>query len=83
MKFGKILVIPALVMLALPAIAQILPISEQEQNLLGIRVQTVTAVDQGDAGEITLRVAFASMATSISLIIKSTSVPPARRQYDN
>ena len=59
MKCGKILVIPALVMLALPAIAQILPISEQEQNLLGIRVQTVTAVDQGDAGEITLRVAFA------------------------
>ena len=59
MKFGKILVMPALVMLALPAIAQILPISEQEQNLLGIRVQTVTAVDQGDAGEITMRVAFA------------------------
>lgn len=59
MKFGKVLMMPALVMLALPAIAQILPVSEQERNLLGIRVQTVTAVDQGDAGEITMRVAFA------------------------
>ena len=59
MNFGKVFMVPALVMLALPATAQILPISEQEQNLLGIRVQTLTAVDQGDAGEITMRVAFA------------------------
>ena len=59
MKFGKIFMVPALLILALPANAQVLTVSEQEQNLLGIRVQTVTAVDQGDAGEITMRVAFA------------------------
>ena len=59
MKSGKFLMGSALLMLALPAFAQILPISEQEQNLLGIRSETVTAVDQGDAGEITMRVAFA------------------------
>jgi cobalt-zinc-cadmium efflux system membrane fusion protein len=46
-------------MLALPAVAQVLPVSEEEQRLLGIDVQTVTTVDQGGAGEITMRVAFA------------------------
>jgi len=39
--------------------AQVLPVSEEEQSLLGIEVQTVTAVNQGSAGEITMRVAFA------------------------
>lgn len=53
---------PGILVLLLPALsiaAPTLPVSEQEQKLLGIEVQTVTAVDQGGAGEITLRVAFA------------------------
>ncbi len=49
----------ALLLPSLSSAAQKLPVSEQEQKLLGIEVQTVTAVDQGSAGEITLRVAFA------------------------
>ena len=59
MKIGKLFLLTALVIPVLSAAAQILPVSEQEQNLLGIEVQTVTAVDQGGAGEITMRVAFA------------------------
>ena len=59
MKLRNLLIPPLLLILALPANAQILPVSGQEQNLLGIREQTITAVDQGDAGEITMRVAFA------------------------
>ena len=64
MKVGNpsMLLMPMLLvfsMLSLPAVAQVLPVSEQEQSLLGIDVQTVTAVDQGGAGEITMRVAFA------------------------
>jgi cobalt-zinc-cadmium efflux system membrane fusion protein len=49
----------AFLLLAIPVAAQVLPLSEQERSLLGIEVQTVSAVDQGGAGEITLRVAFA------------------------
>lgn len=59
MKFGKPLLLLLFLIPALNAAAQILPISEQEQRLLGIEEQTVTAVDQGGAGEITMRVAFA------------------------
>jgi len=59
MKFGKSLLLLALLIRALPAAAQILPISEQQQELLGIEVQTVTALEESGAGEITLRVAFA------------------------
>jgi len=39
--------------------AQTLHVSEQQQALLGIEAQTVTALDKGGAGEITMRVAFA------------------------
>jgi len=59
MKIGKLFFLTALFVPVLAAASQILPVSEQEQNLLGIDVQTVTAADQADAGEITLRVAFA------------------------
>ena len=50
MKIGKSFLLTALFIPVLSAAAQILPVSEQEQNLLGIEVQTVTAVDQGGAG---------------------------------
>ena len=53
---------PVLLALLNPAssdAARVLPISEQERGLLGIEVRTVEAVEQGGAGEITLRVAFA------------------------
>ena len=43
--------IPMLSLLAAPTVAQVLPVSETEQSLLGIHVQAVTAVDQGGAGE--------------------------------
>lgn len=63
MKVARIFMVPlmllALVLLALPAFAQTLAISKQEQDLLGIQLQTVTASEQGDVGEITMRVAFA------------------------
>ena len=59
MKIGKSFLLTALFIPVLSAATQVLPVSEQEQNLLGIEVQTVTAVDQGGAGEITMRVAFA------------------------
>ena len=59
MKSGKSLLLLSFLLPALSAAAQILPVSEQEQKLLGIEMQTVTAVDQGGAGEITMRVAFA------------------------
>ena len=49
----------AFLLQALPVAAQVLPISEHERSLLEIEVQTVNAVDQAGAGEITLRVAFA------------------------
>ena len=59
MKFRNLSMLLILLVLALPAVAQVLPVSEEGQSLLGIDVQTVTAVDQGGAGEITMRVAFA------------------------
>jgi len=59
MKPGRL---SGLLMLLIPALsiaAEILPVSEQEQKLLGIEVREVTAIEQGGAGEIALRVAFA------------------------
>lgn len=44
---------------ALSVAAQTLPVSKEERSLLGIEVQPVTAVEQGGAGEITMRVSFA------------------------
>ena len=46
----------------LTAHAESLAVSQQEQDLLGIEVQTVNAKEQGSAGEITMRVAFAADA---------------------
>jgi len=59
MNLNFLIMLLSLSMLSLPAMAQELPVSEQEQSLLGIEVQAITAVDQGGAGEITLRVSFA------------------------
>ena len=59
MKVSNLIILLAIAVSSIPAFAQVLPVSEQEQNLLGIDVQAVTAVNQGGAGEITLRVAFA------------------------
>ena len=59
MKIGKSLFLTTLFVPVLAAASQILPVSEQEKNLLGIDVQAVNAVEQGGESEITLRVAFA------------------------
>ena len=59
MNFRKLIMLLSLLILSLPTVAQVLPVSDKEQSLLGINVQTITAVDQGGAGEITMRVAFA------------------------
>lgn len=59
MKFAWPLGLLTLLIPALSGAAQILPVSEQEQKLLGIEVQEVIAIKQGGAGEIALRVAFA------------------------
>lgn len=59
MKFRNPLMLLICSMLAFPVLAQELAISDEEQKLLGIDVQPVNAVEQGGAGEITLRVAFA------------------------
>lgn len=59
MKFAKSILLLAILIPGLPAVAQILPISEQQQELLGIEVQTVTGLEETGAGEITLRVDFA------------------------
>lgn len=59
MKFGKSLGLLALLVPTLSFATQTLQVSEQEQKLLGIEVQTISAVEEGGAGEITLRVAFA------------------------
>ena len=59
MKLGNLMMLLTFLMLSIPVTAQVLPVSEQEQMLLGIDVQKVTAVEQGGAGEISLRVAFA------------------------
>ena len=59
MKFTLSLVLSVLCF-PLPGIAApMLSISEQEQEMLGIEVQTVNAVEQGRAAELTMRVAFA------------------------
>ncbi|MGB7452775.1 MAG: efflux RND transporter periplasmic adaptor subunit [Lysobacterales bacterium] len=59
MKFGKSLGLLVLFIPVFSFAAQNLQISQQEQKLLGIEVQTIAAVEEGGAGEITLRVAFA------------------------
>ena len=59
MKFARSLALLVLLIPTLSFAAQILQVSEQEQKLLGIEVQTISAVEEGGAGEITLRVAFA------------------------
>jgi cobalt-zinc-cadmium efflux system membrane fusion protein len=55
-----LIIILAPIFPVLTANAQMLTINEQEQKLLGIQVQTVNAIDQGSASEITMRVAFAA-----------------------
>jgi len=59
MKFAKSQLLLALLIPGLAGAAQVLPISAEEQQLLGIEVQTLTSVEQGGAGEVALRVAFA------------------------
>jgi cobalt-zinc-cadmium efflux system membrane fusion protein len=59
MKFVNRFLLLVIMVPALCDAGQTLTISQQEQELLGIKLQTVTAVDQGGAGEITMRVAFA------------------------
>ncbi len=59
MKFRTTLLLSALLIPGLAAAVEVLPINDQEQELLGIEVQTVSSLEQGSAGEITLRVAFA------------------------
>ena len=58
MNIGKSLLLTTLFLPVLAAASQILPVSEQEKNLLGIDVQAVTAVEQGGAGEITFSCIF-------------------------
>jgi RND family efflux transporter MFP subunit len=59
MKFRKSLLLLACLIPAVSVAAELLSISGQEQKLLGIETQVVNAVEQGGAGEITMRVAFA------------------------
>lgn len=59
MKFRKRLLLLSCFVPVLSVHAQVLPVSDHEQELLGIRVQTISAVEQGGAGQITMRVAFA------------------------
>ncbi len=62
MKFEKplkLLLLLAFLLPVLAAAAEILSVSEREQELLGIKLQSVTAVNQGDAGQITMKVTFA------------------------
>lgn len=54
----KTLLITAMVLWAVPAVAELLEISEDEQRLLGIEVQTINPVVSESTGEITLRVGF-------------------------
>lgn len=84
MKFCRPSGLLALLVPALSIAAQTLPVSEQEQKLLGIEVQAVTAVDQGSAGEITLRVAFApdgewAIKTPLSGVLQRVFVQPGDR----
>jgi len=60
MNFAKSLLLLSTLIPGLAAAAQSLPISEQEQQLLGIEVRAVNSVAEGGAGEIALRVAFAA-----------------------
>jgi len=60
MKFEKSLLLLAAFIPVLAGAAQLLPISAEEQQLLGIEVRTVASVEQGGAGEIALKVAFAA-----------------------
>lgn len=59
MKVRTVSLLCACLLASQAVAAQLLPVSEQEQKMLGIGAQEVSAVDQGGAGEITLRVAFA------------------------
>ena len=60
MRFGKTLLLLASLVPGLAGAAQLLSISEQQQQLLGIEVKAVASVEQGGAGEIALKVAFAA-----------------------
>lgn len=60
MKPGNFILPLLLLVPGLSGAAPVLSISEQQQQLLGLEVQTVTSVEQGDAGEIALRVSFAA-----------------------
>jgi len=60
MKFGKTVLVLASLIPGLAGAAQLLSISEAQQQLLGIEVKAVASVEQGGAGEIALRVAFAA-----------------------
>lgn len=59
MKFVSGFLLLAIMIPALCDASQALVISKEEQRLLGIELQTVNAVAQGNAGEIAMRVAFA------------------------
>ena len=59
MKLRNLLSASLLLTLSWSVSAQVLPVSEQERQLLGIEVRTVSAAAQAGAGEITMRVAFA------------------------
>lgn len=60
MKIGNTLLLMASLIPGLAGAAQLLPISEQQQRLLGIEAHEVASVEQGGAGEIALRLAFAA-----------------------
>jgi cobalt-zinc-cadmium efflux system membrane fusion protein len=59
MKFGLPLLLLAFCYPVQIVAATTLAVSEREQEMLGIEVRTVDAVNQGGAGELTMRVAFA------------------------
>jgi cobalt-zinc-cadmium efflux system membrane fusion protein len=59
MNFGKPLLMLACLIPAVSSAAQVLSVTGEEQKLLGIETQVLNAVEQGGAGEITMRVAFA------------------------
>jgi cobalt-zinc-cadmium efflux system membrane fusion protein len=60
MKLMKSLLLLSSLVPGLAGAAQLLPISVEQQQLLGIEVRAVTSVEQGGAGEVALRVAFAA-----------------------
>ena len=59
MKFGKPLLLLACLLPAVSSATQVLTVTVQEQELLGIGTLALNAVEQGGAGEISMRVAFA------------------------